>query len=44
MKDNEKQSLRNALMIGDMESDQQCANNARVRYLDVNEFIRLNLK
>lgn len=35
---------RNALMIGDMETDQQCANNARVRYLDVNEFIRLNLK
>ena len=31
-----------ALMIGDMETDQECAKNAGISYLDVEEFIRLN--
>lgn len=31
-----------ALMIGDMETDQECAKNAGIKYLDVEEFIRLN--
>lgn len=35
---------RNALMIGDMESDQQCSINAGIKYLDVEEFIRMNRK
>ena len=30
---------RNALMIGDMESDQECAKNAGIKYIDVEDFI-----
>lgn len=33
---------RNALMIGDMETDLQCAKNAGIKYCDVEEFIRKN--
>ena len=35
-------SPNEALMIGDMETDQECAKNAGISYLDVEEFIRLN--
>lgn len=30
---------RNALMIGDMETDQECAKNAGIKYIDVEDFI-----
>lgn len=30
---------RNALMIGDMETDLQCAKNAGIKYIDVEDFI-----
>lgn len=31
-----------ALMIGDMETDKECAKNAGIKYLDVEEFIQIN--
>lgn len=30
---------RNALMVGDMETDQECAKNAGIKYIDVEDFI-----
>lgn len=32
--------LNESIMVGDMESDRQCAENAGVRYLDVNRFLQ----